>query len=135
MDLIHATETFDLIVVGVAYLAMHYTFISLYLSMQQLGSKFWLATSVMLSSTFAFMFAFVTSFYLGVPVSIMTLSEGLPFLVVTIGFGNKDSDSPTLPCKHSAAESPVRPLMISLLVSFLLKERLSCAITLLRSLL
>lgn len=89
MDLIHATETFDLIVVGVAYLAMHYTFISLYLSMQQLGSKFWLATSVMLSSTFAFMFAFVTSFYLGVPVSIVTLSEGLPFLVVTIGFGNK----------------------------------------------
>lgn len=89
MDLIHATETFDLAVVGIAYLAMHYTFISLYISMQRLGSKFWLATSIMLSSTFAFMFAFVTSFYLGVPVSIVTLSEGLPFLVVTIGFGNK----------------------------------------------
>lgn len=89
MDLIHATETFDLAVVGMAYLAMHYTFISLYLSMRQLGSKFWLATSVLLSSTFAFMFAFVTSFYFGVPVSIVTLSEGLPFLVVTIGFGNK----------------------------------------------
>lgn len=89
MDLIHATETFDLAVVGIAYVAMHYTFISLYISMQRLGSKFWLATSIMLSSTFAFMFAFVTSFYLGVPVSIVTLSEGLPFLVVTIGFGNK----------------------------------------------
>lgn len=89
MDLIHATETFDLAVVGIAYLAMHYTFISLYISMQRLGSTFWLATSIMLSSTFAFMFAFVTSFYLGVPVSIVTLSEGLPFLVVTIGFGNK----------------------------------------------
>lgn len=89
MDLIHATETFDLAVVGIAYLAMHYTFISLYISMRRLGSNFWLATSIMLSSTFAFMFAFVTSFYLGVPVSIVTLSEGLPFLVVTIGFGNK----------------------------------------------
>lgn len=89
MDLIHATETFDLAVVGIAYVAMHYTFISLYISMRRLGSKFWLATSILLSSTFAFMFAFVTSFYLGVPVSIVTLSEGLPFLVVTIGFGNK----------------------------------------------
>ncbi|VVT55064.1 uncharacterized protein SAPINGB_P004409 [Magnusiomyces paraingens] len=89
LDLIHATETFDLAVVFIGYLAMYFTFISLYISMKHLGSKFWLATSVMLSSTFAFMFAFVTSFSLGVPVSLITLSEGLPFLVATVGFGNK----------------------------------------------
>lgn len=89
LDLIHDAETFDLIVILIGYLAMHYTFISLYLSMKRLGSKFWLATSVLLSSTFAFLLAYVTSFYLGVAVPIVTLSEGLPFLVATIGFGDK----------------------------------------------
>lgn len=89
LDLIHDTETFDLAVVFIGYLTMYFTFVSLYLSMRRIGSKFWLATSVLLSSTFAFMFAFVTSFYLGVPVSLVTLSEGLPFLVSVVGFGHK----------------------------------------------
>ncbi|CAN6626533.1 3-hydroxy-3-methylglutaryl-coenzyme A reductase 1 [Trichomonascus vanleenenianus] len=89
VDLIREAETYDLAVIGVAYIAMHYTFVSLFLSMRRLGSHFWLATSVLLQSTFAFMFAFVTSYSLGVPVSFVSLSEGLPFLVVTIGFEAK----------------------------------------------
>src|SRR5271168_1104926 len=68
------------------YLSMHLTFISLFLSMKRLGSNAWLAISVLLSSLFAFLFGLVTTTKLGVPVNMVLLSEGLPFLVVTIGF-------------------------------------------------
>ncbi len=65
---------------------MHLTFISLFLSMKRLGSNFWLATSVLLSSVFAFLFGLLVTTKLGVPINMVLLSEGLPFLVVTIGF-------------------------------------------------
>jgi hydroxymethylglutaryl-CoA reductase (NADPH) len=68
------------------YLSMHLTFISLFLSMKRLGSNAWLAISVLLSSLFAFLFGLVTTTKLGVPINMVLLSEGLPFLVVTIGF-------------------------------------------------
>ena len=54
--------------------------------MKRLGSNFWLATSVLLSSVFAFLFGLVVTTKLGVPINMVLLSEGLPFLVVTIGF-------------------------------------------------
>lgn len=68
------------------YLAMHSTFISLFMAMKRHGSNAWLAVSVLLSSVFAFLFGLVTTTKLGVPVNMVLLSEGLPFLVVTIGF-------------------------------------------------
>lgn len=71
---------------ALGYLSMHLTFISLFLSMKRLGSKFWLATSVFLSSVFAFLFGLLVTTKLGVPINMVLLSEGLPFLVVTIGF-------------------------------------------------
>lgn len=89
INLIHATEPFDLTVIFIGYLAMYFSFASLYISMRGLGSKFWLATSVLLSSSFAFVYAFITSYWLGVAVPLVTLSEGLPFLVSVVGFGGK----------------------------------------------
>jgi hydroxymethylglutaryl-CoA reductase (NADPH) len=71
---------------ALGYLSMHLTFISLFISMKRLGSKFWLATSVLLSSVFAFLFGLLVTTKLGVPINMVLLSEGLPFLVVTIGF-------------------------------------------------
>ena len=65
---------------------MHLTFVSLFMSMRHMGSNFWLATSVLLSSVFAFLFGLITTTKLGVPINLVLLSEGLPFLVVTIGF-------------------------------------------------
>ena len=65
---------------------MHLTFVSLFLSMRRLGSNFWLATSVLLSSVFAFLFGLHVTMRFGVPINMVLLSEGLPFLVVTIGF-------------------------------------------------
>ena len=68
------------------YLSMHLTFVSLFLSMRRMGSNFWLATTVLISSLFAFLFGIAVTSKLGVAINLILLSEGLPFLVVTIGF-------------------------------------------------
>ena len=65
---------------------MHLTFVSLFMSMRRMGSNFWLATTVLFSSAFAFLFGLIITTKLGVPINMVLLSEGLPFLVVTIGF-------------------------------------------------
>ena len=70
----------------IGYLAMHLTFVSLFMSMRHMGSNFWLAASVLISSVFAFLFGLGMTNKLGVPINFVLLSEGLPFLVVTIGF-------------------------------------------------
>lgn len=89
LNRLHTAEAFDVAIICVGYIAMYLTFASLYISMKQLGSNFWLTASAILSSTFAFMCGFVTSYFLGVPVPLAVLSEGLPFLVSIIGFGGK----------------------------------------------
>lgn len=71
---------------ALGYLAMHLTFVSLFLSMRRMGSNFWLATTVLFSSVFAFLFGLFVTTSLGVDINLVLLSEGLPFLVVTIGF-------------------------------------------------
>ena len=68
------------------YLAMHLTFVSLFLSMRRMGSHVWLATTVLISSAFAFLFGLIVTTSLGVDLNLVLISEGLPFLVVTIGF-------------------------------------------------
>ena len=44
------------------------------------------ACSVLVSSTFGFLFALLTAYLLHIPVSPVTLSEALPFLVLIVGF-------------------------------------------------
>ena len=68
------------------YLSMHLTFVSLFMSLRRLGSHFWLGTTVLLSSVFALLFGLIVTIKLGVSLNMVLLSEGLPFLVVTIGF-------------------------------------------------
>lgn len=87
--LIKQTETFDLAVVGIAYLSMNWTILLLFTSMRKMGSRFLLFISVLCSSMFAFMFAFWTCCYLGVSISAATASEGMPFLLAVIGFQSK----------------------------------------------
>ncbi|KAK3694491.1 hydroxymethylglutaryl-coenzyme A reductase-domain-containing protein [Podospora appendiculata] len=86
VDLLKNAETLDIIIMALGYISMHLTFVSLFLSMRRMGSNFWLATSVLLSSVFAFLFGLLVTAKLGVPITMILLSEGLPFLVVTIGF-------------------------------------------------
>lgn len=86
LDLLKSAQTLDVIIMALGYISMHLTFVSLFLNMKNLGSKVWLATSVLLSSTFAFLLGLDVTIRLGVPMSMRLLSEGLPFLVVIVGF-------------------------------------------------
>jgi hydroxymethylglutaryl-CoA reductase (NADPH) len=86
VDLLKNAETLDIVIMILGYISMHLTFVSLFLSMRRLGSNAWLGISVLFSSVFAFLFALIVTTKLGVPLNMVLLSEGLPFLVVTIGF-------------------------------------------------
>ncbi|KAK2750795.1 3-hydroxy-3-methylglutaryl-coenzyme A (HMG-CoA) reductase isozyme [Onygenales sp. PD_40] len=86
VDLLKHAETVDIIIMVLGYISMHLTFVSLFLSMRRLGSKFWLAATVLFSGVFSFLFGLLVTTKLGVPINMVLLSEGLPFLVVTIGF-------------------------------------------------
>ncbi|PYH97577.1 hypothetical protein BO71DRAFT_438704 [Aspergillus ellipticus CBS 707.79] len=86
IDLLKNTQIVDIAIVLLGYIFMHMTFASLFLSMYRMGSKFWLATSVLFSSTFAFVLGLFVTLELGIPINIVLLSEGLPFLVVIVGF-------------------------------------------------
>ena len=86
LDLLKNAESLDIVIMVLGYISMHLTFVSLFLSMRRMGSNFWLAASTLFSSVFAFLFGLAVTSRFGVPVSVILLSEGLPFLVVTIGF-------------------------------------------------
>ncbi|KAM3424804.1 3-hydroxy-3-methylglutaryl coenzyme A reductase [Cercospora zeina] len=86
LDLIRNAETLDIIIMALGYISMYLTFISLFLSMRRLGSNFWLGTTTLFSSAFAFLFGLLVTLKLGVPENVVLLSEGIPFLVVTVGF-------------------------------------------------
>ncbi|KKK24297.1 3-hydroxy-3-methylglutaryl-coenzyme A reductase [Aspergillus rambellii] len=79
-------ETVDLVIIGLGYLAMNLTVVSLFRAMRHLGSRFWLAASVLLSGTFAFILGLGITTACRVPVDMLLLWEGIPFLVLTIGF-------------------------------------------------
>jgi hydroxymethylglutaryl-CoA reductase (NADPH) len=86
VDLLKNAESLDIVIMVLGYLSMHLTFVSLFLSMRRMGSNFWLAATVLFNSVFAFLFGLIVTTKLGVPINMKLLSEGLPFLVVTIGF-------------------------------------------------
>lgn len=89
-NLIKGAEPFDIALVTLAYIAMNYTFISLFIDMKKIGSKFWLAFATVVSSFFAFLFALYTAInYLNIGISVLSLTEGIPFFVATIGYKNK----------------------------------------------
>lgn len=89
-NLVLGAEPFDIILVSIGYIAMWFTFVQLFYQMKKLGSNFWLAFGSILSSCFAFLFALAaTTEILHIKVPLVSLSEGLPFLVATIGFKHK----------------------------------------------
>lgn len=104
----------------IGYLLMHATFVTLYLNMRRLGSKVWLATSVLVSSIFAFLFALLAAYWLRLPVNPILLSEALPFLVIVVGFEKpvllaktvftNPALSPTAQASSEAYFSAPRPL-------------------------
>ncbi|KAM3067621.1 3-hydroxy-3-methylglutaryl-coenzyme A (HMG-CoA) reductase isozyme [Clarireedia jacksonii] len=86
VDLVKNAETLDIIIMVLGYISMHLTFVSLFVSMRRMGSNFWLFATTLFSSVFAFLFGLIVTTKMGVPMNMLLLSEGLPFLVVTVGF-------------------------------------------------
>jgi hydroxymethylglutaryl-CoA reductase (NADPH) len=120
-------DTGDIIIMVMGYLAMHLTFVSLFLAMRRLGSNFWLATAVLLQSAFAFLFALLVTVYLNVPINMVLLSEGLPFLVVIIGFEKpivltKAVLSAALDARRNAEENKSQPMTIQNAVQIAIKK-------------
>ncbi|KAF9690720.1 hypothetical protein EKO04_011479 [Ascochyta lentis] len=127
VDLLKNADTGDIIIMALGYLAMHLTFVSLFLAMRRLGSNFWLATAVLLQSAFAFLFALGITVYLGVPINMILLSEGLPFLVVIIGFEKpivltKAVLSAALDARRAAEDNRGEPLTIQSAVQTAIKR-------------
>ncbi|EAW22749.1 HMG-CoA reductase [Aspergillus fischeri NRRL 181] len=86
VDLIKHAQIVDIIIMLLAYLAMYLTFLSLFMSMRRLGSRFWLAFSVLLSGFFSLFFGLKVTASSGVSTSMIILSECLPILVIIVGF-------------------------------------------------
>ncbi|PVH98816.1 3-hydroxy-3-methylglutaryl-coenzyme A reductase [Periconia macrospinosa] len=127
VDLLKNADTGDIIIMSMGYLAMHLTFVSLFLAMRRLGSNFWLATGVLLQSAFAFLFALAVTVYFDVPINMVLLSEGLPFLVVIIGFEKpivltKAVLSASLDARRSSEEHRGEPLTIKSAVQIAIRK-------------
>ncbi|KAJ4364178.1 3-hydroxy-3-methylglutaryl-coenzyme A (HMG-CoA) reductase isozyme [Neocucurbitaria cava] len=127
VDLLKNADTGDIVIMALGYLAMHLTFISLFLAMRRLGSNFWLAAAVLMESAFAFLFGLAVTTYLGVPLNLILLSEGLPFLVVIIGFEKpivltKAVLSASLDARRAAEDNRGTPLTIQSAVQTAIKR-------------
>ncbi|CAO3615445.1 unnamed protein product [Cunninghamella blakesleeana] len=85
-ELLALADKIDIIVVLAGYLMMIATFMSLYINMRALGSRYSLATAVVINGFFAFMLSLLTVQAMGIDVSPNVLAEAIPFLAVTIGF-------------------------------------------------
>ncbi|KAF8699863.1 Hydroxymethylglutaryl-coenzyme A reductase, partial [Rhizoctonia solani] len=79
-------DSADILIVLAGYIVMHLTFVNLFLKARKLGSNFWLASTILISSTFAFVISLPLSLLLGIPLDPVALTEALPFLVITVGF-------------------------------------------------
>lgn len=87
---INSAEPFDIFIVGTAYVAMAYTLISLFIEMRVTGSKFWIALAAVVNSGTAFFVAlYATQKICNKPVTALSLIEGVPFVVVIVGFKHK----------------------------------------------
>lgn len=113
---IKQADNFDIILITVAYIAMWYTLIKVFIDMKQFGSRFWLAFSTLVSSTFAFLFALLLSNKLDLKVSLLSLTEGIPFLVSIIGFKHKVSIASVV-AKASTASPEDVPNIVSQAIS------------------
>lgn len=79
-------QTLDVVIMVLSYGATLVTFASLFVSLRRMGSNFWVAAGVLFSSAFSFLFGLFVTAKLGVPITLLLLTEGMPFLVVIVSF-------------------------------------------------
>lgn len=81
------TDSLNFLIILMAYFTMGYTLFNLYNDMKSTGSKFWLSFATLINSTCAFFIAlFVSQYLFQKQVSILTLLQGIPFIVIILGF-------------------------------------------------
>ncbi|KAI8381068.1 3-hydroxy-3-methylglutaryl coenzyme A reductase [Radiomyces spectabilis] len=85
-QLCEIADSVDIMVVMAGYIMMIATFVSLYINMRRIGSRYTLATAVLINGFFSFMLSLLTVHAFGVAIHATVLAEALPFLIVTIGF-------------------------------------------------
>lgn len=85
-ELMITAEPLDIFVIFVAYSLMHVTFVTLYLNMKRLGSKFWLWFTTLVCGFASLVISLVLVNAAGYAVDFVQLSEGIPFFVIVIGF-------------------------------------------------
>ncbi|KAL6946954.1 hypothetical protein ACO0QE_001810 [Hanseniaspora vineae] len=87
---LHQSDPVDLFVLGSAYIGMIYTFVKLFMDMRKTGSKLWMAVFSLVNSGCALFLAIYLSLHiLEKPVTLLSLIEGIPFIVIIIGFKHK----------------------------------------------
>ncbi|EDO16602.1 hypothetical protein Kpol_520p23 [Vanderwaltozyma polyspora DSM 70294] len=90
LEMIYNFETFDLWIIVTSYLMVFYTLLNLYQEMNKIGSKIWLSLSAIVSSSCAIILALYTIPYIvDKPIAASNFFEGLPFILVAIGFKHK----------------------------------------------
>lgn len=110
-SMVKGAEPFDVTIITVAYIAMIYTILKVFIDIQGTGSNFWLAFSTLVSSAFAFLFAVAfTSKLTRYGASLISMIEGIPFLTAIIGFKHKVSIAQTV-MKSSHSQLDVKAIV------------------------
>ncbi|ORX62839.1 hypothetical protein DM01DRAFT_1297659 [Hesseltinella vesiculosa] len=116
-EMIKVADNVDIVVVLVGYVMAISTVISLYLNMRSMGSRYTLATAVVVNGLFSFMLGFLTVHMLGIKVHASTLAEALPFLVVTIGFERHFKLTKSVLMAHKKSPVPKQTIWKTLLMA------------------
>lgn len=85
-DAIMHADSVELVIILLGYIAMTLTLLSLFSAMRRLGSCFWLSAFVLLSGAISLLFDLGVVVGSGASISSVPLFEGIPFLVLTVGF-------------------------------------------------
>ncbi|KAI8890597.1 hypothetical protein K501DRAFT_281847 [Backusella circina FSU 941] len=85
-ELYRKSSVIDIAVVSGGYVLMVITLVSLFVNMRAMGSRYSLASAVILNGIIALMLGLLTAHTLNIGISTSMLVEALPFLVIAIGF-------------------------------------------------
>ena len=89
---INEADSFDIIIISMAYVTMVYTIFNLFVKLNQESeqSNYWLGISTIVNSGCSLVLSlYVTQCYMNRTVPVLSLIEGLPFLIVILGFKNQ----------------------------------------------
>lgn len=116
-SLVQGAEAFDIGLISLAYIAMIYTIVRLFIDMKQDGANFLLAFATLVSSIFAFLFALAASSkFLNTKASLLSLTEGIPFLTAIVGFKHKVSIAKMV-LRGASSQSDVKSLVSNAVAS------------------